>query len=319
MPDADSDPRAHAAVADVVRAASQSAGSPPPLSTVLARAGWRALGGGAAGAAAMAVSVVTLMPLRTLVNVQLRRGGGLVAQARALLAAGGVPRLYAGLGAALLMAPASRFCDLASNAGALALLGSLESTRSLPLAVQTVAASLTAAACRVALAPLDAAKTVRQVDGAAGAVALRARLAASGPRALFAGGGAMAANTLVAHYTFFAAYNTLRARFSGDDAALALLPRTARNAAIGFACSIFSDTASNAVRVVKTVRQTTGMPYGAAIASVVQVDGAAGLLLRGLRTRIVTNGIQGVVFGILWRALDDLWLQHEGNGKTQRE
>ena len=59
--------------------------------------------------------------LRTLVKVQLRRGGGLVAQARALLAAGGVPRLYAGLGAARLMAPASRFCDLASNAGALPL------------------------------------------------------------------------------------------------------------------------------------------------------------------------------------------------------
>lgn len=313
MPDADGDPHAQAILA-ATRADVISSPPSTPASTILARAGWRALGGGAAGAAAMLVSVLTLMPLRTLVVVQLRHGGGFAAQGRALLAAGGVRRLYAGVGAALVQAPACRFGDTAANAGALALLASYEETRRLPLVVQTAAASVAAAAFRVLLAPLDALKTVRQADGADGARALRARVAAAGPRALFAGAGAMALNTLVAHYCFFATYNTLSSRLAPPEAAL---PRAAHHAAIGFVSSIASDVAANAVRVVKTVRQTTGLGYRASAQAVLREDGAAGLLFRGLRTRIATNALQGVVYTSIWRALDDLWVRSEGDGATR--
>jgi len=38
---------------------------------------------------------------------------------------------------------------------------------------------------------------------------------------------------------------------------------------------------------------------------VIKKDGLAGLFGRGLSTRIVTNGLQGLMFNIMWRAGQD--------------
>jgi len=157
MPDDASDPHTHAAMAEATAAIVAA----EPLPAVLERAAWRALGGGLAGGVAMLGQVAMLMPARTLMTVQMRRGGGAWDATRALFKEGGVRRFYAGVGPALIQAPLSRFGDTASNAGALALLGSLEATRSLPIALQTLAASLTAAAFRVLLTPLDILKVRR--------------------------------------------------------------------------------------------------------------------------------------------------------------
>ena len=34
-------------------------------------------------------------------------------------------------------------------------------------------------------------------------------------------------------------------------------------------------------------------------------DGITGLLFRGLSTRILANGMQGMMFSVAWRAIDD--------------
>lgn len=60
-----------------------------------------ALGGGVAGAMAMIVQVLALMPLRTVMNYQYRYGGGLAATWKKLWGEGGIRRYYAGLGAAM--------------------------------------------------------------------------------------------------------------------------------------------------------------------------------------------------------------------------
>lgn len=60
-----------------------------------------AAGGGLAGAAAMVVQVLTLMPMRTIMNYQYRYGGGLKSAAVTLYEDGGFKRYYAGLTAAL--------------------------------------------------------------------------------------------------------------------------------------------------------------------------------------------------------------------------
>jgi hypothetical protein len=60
-----------------------------------------ALGGGIAGAAAMVIQVLTLMPMRTIMNYQYRYGGGMVSSAKKLYSDGGFWRYYAGLGPAL--------------------------------------------------------------------------------------------------------------------------------------------------------------------------------------------------------------------------
>jgi hypothetical protein len=58
-------------------------------------------GGGIAGAAAMIVQVLTLMPMRTIMNYQYRYGGGIKNATNTLWRDGGFKRYYAGLAAAL--------------------------------------------------------------------------------------------------------------------------------------------------------------------------------------------------------------------------
>ena len=74
---------------------------------------------------------------------------------------------------------------------------------------------------------------------------------------------------------------------------------------IGFTSSVVSDTITNALRVIKAIRQTTGKTYGDAVSSVLQQDGFKGLLTRGLKTRIFANGLQSVVFTILWKTIEE--------------
>lgn len=81
-----------------------------------------------------------------------------------------------------------------------------------------------------------------------------------------------------------------------------------RRAFIGFVASITSDTVSNSLRVVKTYRQVneTKIGYTAAARAVIAVDGIKGLFGRGLKTRILANGLQGLMFSVLWKFFADL-------------
>ena len=72
---------------------------------------------------------------------------------------------------------------------------------------------------------------------------------------------------------------------------------------------------SNSLRVIKTTKQTAGLSvvdvdtenkkkelsYPEIVAMIIEKDGIAGLLGRGLQTRLLTNAIQGGVFSVLWR------------------
>merc|ERR1712039_459800 len=78
-----------------------------------------------------------------------------------------------------------------------------------------------------------------------------------------------------------------------------------RNAVIGFASAAVSDTCSNSLRVLKTTRQTALVPvsYKDAAMEIINKEGMAGLFGRGLKTRILTNGIQGALITVGWRAI----------------
>ena len=73
------------------------------------------------------------------------------------------------------------------------------------------------------------------------------------------------------------------------------LKKLGRNALIGFCSSVVSDSISNSLRVVKTTRQTfpENISYANTVKHVVEKDGIMGLFGRGLKTRLLTNGIQG--------------------------
>lgn len=81
------------------------------------------------------------------------------------------------------------------------------------------------------------------------------------------------------------------------------LKQLARNGAIGFCSSVVSDTVSNSLRVIKTTRQTfsEAVTYPEVVRHVIKQDGVMGLLGRGLKTRIIANGIQGLLFSILYK------------------
>lgn len=99
-----------------------------------------------------------------------------------------------------------------------------------------------------------------------------------------------------------------------------------RLAFIGFSASIVSDSISNSLRVIKTYRQVndTKVSYcksanpsqclltkrvfrsAEAARLVIAEDGVLGLFGRGLGTRILANGLQGMLFTILWKLFLDM-------------
>lgn len=263
---------------------------------------YSALGGGAAGAAAMIIQVLTLMPLRTMMNYQYRHGGSFKSSAKTLWNEGKIPRYYAGLGAAIFQGPLSRFGDTAANAGIFALLESL----TWPVLVKTIAASAASAAFRMTLTPIDTIKTTQQTQGGrAGMILLKNRIKEKGIASMWYGAFATAGATFVGHYPWFGTYNWLSANLPPPHN---LIQKLARQAFIGFAASVVSDTVSNSLRVIKTYRQVHegDMGYVQAAREIIDKDGWRGLFGRGLATRLLTNGLQGLLFSILWKLFADL-------------
>jgi len=265
-----------------------------------------ALGGGLSGAAAMVLQVFTLMPLRTTMNYQYRYGTTTSKAIKTLYAQRGWRRFYDGLSAALIQGPVSRFGDTAANAGILALLISNPYLMLLPALVKTIFASLVAAAFRLILTPVDTVKTTMQTQGRQGVAILRARIRRYGVGTLWYGALATAAATFVGHYPWFGTYNYLDATLPPPST---FLQKLARQAFIGFCASAISDTISNSLRVVKTYRQVneTRIGYLDAARAVIAADGTIGLFGRGLKTRILANGLQGLMFSVLWKLFMDLW------------
>lgn len=287
-----------------------------PLSEVLSKAAHRAVGGGVPGAIAMGLQVTTLMWLRTTVNYQYRNGTSTRQALQTLYRDGGLRRFYRGYGPAMAQAPLSRFGDTAANAGVLSLLDSYDATRGLPVMAKTVAASVTAACWRMALMPIDTFKSSLQVNGANGARLVLDKIKMNGPGVLFHGSLAAASASLAGHFPWFVTFNFLNDRLphAPEDSTGLKLGRTAL---MGFTASAVSDSVSNGIRVVKVTRQTSSTPvtYPEAVRSVVAADGIVGLLGRGLKTKIATNGIQGLTFAVLWKQLQAvLFPDHEAGG-----
>lgn len=264
----------------------------------------RALGGGTSGAIAMVGQVVALMWLRTTMNYQYRYGTSTTTALKTLYKEGGIPRFYRGLLPALAQAPLSRFGDTAANTGVLAYLDSNTHTKDLPTGVKTAAASLTSATWRAGLMPIDAMKTILQVEGKTGLKKLFGKVRQGGPSVLFHGTLATFAASLVGHFPWFFTYNMLNKHIPMPDTTMKKL---GRSALIGFCASFISDTSSNSLRVIKTTKQasTEVISYPQAVRVVVEKDGWLGLFGRGLKTRIITNGLQGLMFTVLWRLIDD--------------
>ena len=287
---------------------SSVANNQPKIGEIFRKAGRKALGGGLPGAAAGVVQVFTLMWLRTTINYQSRYGAGFFRALAILYKEGGIGRFYRGIGFALFQAPLSRFVATASNDGVLALLAGLPYTKHWAPAITTVFASLTVGLFRILLMPVDTCKTVLQVDSSEGFRALMRRVRAGKISALYQGAAATAVSSTIGHYPWFVIYNGL----SAAEWLKSLIPKKlVRNASIGLVASVVSDTLVNVFRVIKTTKQTIGVnhdfTYSDTIRIIVAADGWKGLFGRGLRTRVLANSVQSILFTVIWRGLAERW------------
>ena len=195
-----------------------------------------------------------------------------------------------------------RFGDTAANTGILTLLNSLDNTKDLPVGIKTIAASLSAAIFRIFLMPVDTVKTTMQVTGKFSAVVDKVKI--GGVPVLYHGSLAAASATFVGHYPWFFTYNLLGEKIPKQDTQLGEL---GRRAIMGFSASAISDTCSNSIRVVKVYKQSSkeSLSYPQVVRNVISESGVKGLFFRGLETKIFANGLQGILFSILWKHFEE--------------
>ena len=101
--------------------------------------------------------------------------------------------------------------------------------------------------------PVDTVKTTLQAEGVKAGKLLATKVRTQGPHVLWHGAMAAASATAVGHFPWFYTFNLLQSKIPEYTETYQKL---GRNALIGFCASILSDSVSNSLRVIKTVRQT---------------------------------------------------------------
>ena len=145
-------------------------------------------------------------------------------------------------------------------------------------------------------------KTTMQVTGKFSSVVDKVK--AVGPLSLYNGSIAAASATFVGHYPWFFTYNFLSEKIPKQDTTLGEL---GRRALLGFCSSAVSDTCSNSIRVCKVYKQSypEAISYPQVVRNVIAESGVTGLMFRGLETKILANGLQGILFSILWKHFEE--------------
>ena len=256
----------------------------------------RAINGGLSGSCAMVIQVSSLMWLRTTMNNQYRYGGTTIGTIKSLYKDGGILRFYRGYFPALLIGPMARFGDVASNEYIINQFGN----SNIPTPIKTLIGSSVAATWRASLMPIDTLKTTLQVEGKSGLKLLKNKINKNGYRVLYHGTLASMTATFVGHYPWFLTYNILNEKLPTYTETYKTF---LRNGFIGFNAAVISDCCSNSFRVIKTTKQTYrhSISYTDITKEIIKKDGIQGLLGRGLKTRIITNGLQGILFTISWK------------------
>ena len=257
----------------------------------------QALKAGLNGYKAMTIQVFSLMWLRTIMNYQYKNGGSFKEVLIKLYKEGGIPRFYSGIIPALIQGPICRFGDTFSNA---IILNFLKKYR-IPIFIKTIIASGTAGIIRIIISPIDTIKTMKQVEGKNAITKLRNRIKENGFLSLCDGALANSVLTIIGHYPWFLVHNYLDKYLPVYNHSI--MYTLMRNAFIGFTSSCVSDIISNSIRVLKTSMQTGEgkKGYKEIFEEIKKKEGIKEIFIRGLNTRLITNGIQGLMFNILWK------------------
>lgn len=264
----------------------------------------KGLYGGSMGSLATFAQVGGLMWLRTTINYQYKHGGTFSNTFKLLYKQGGIPRFYRGVFVAIIQAPLSRFGDTAMNTGVLHYLNNNDSTKEWNMASKTFYCSLFSGLWRVNLMPIDTLKSSLQVNNKEGVQILKNKISNHGFRVLYNGGLGAFSASMMGHFPWFFTHNYLSSiiPISKDEDKIS---KYSKYALIGFSSSFVSDIVSNSFRVLKIYKQTdkNNISYYDSVKEIVRKHGISNLFTRGLKTKILTNGIQSVLFTILWKSL----------------
>ena len=257
----------------------------------------QAIKAGLNGYKAMTIQVCSLMWLRTILNYQYKNGGSFKEVLLKLYKEGGIRRFYSGIIPALIQGPLCGFGDTFSNAIILNFLKPYP----IPIFIKTILASGTAGIIRIILTPIDTIKTMRQVEGKNAMNKLTKKIKENGFFSLYDGALANSALTIIGHYPWFLVHNYLDKYLPMYNNSIMFM--LMRNAFIGFTSSCVSDIISNSIRVMKTSVQTEEgkKGYKEIYEEIKKKEGIKGVFVRGLNTRLITNGIQGLMFNIMWK------------------
>ena len=151
------------------------------------------------------------------------------------------------------------------------------------------------------------------MEGKKGLGLLGAKIKTGGPFVLWHGALGVVSATFVGHYPWFFTRNQLQEILPKYDRKKDPLNYLGVAAVIGFCASAVSDTCSNSIRVLKTTKQTSevSISYMQAFNQVVAKDGLSGVFFRGLQTKIISNGFQGLLFNVLWRVIQDTMAEND--------
>ena len=71
--------------------------------------------------------------------------------------------------------------------------------------------------------------------------------------------------------------------------------------------------------VIKTKKQTSleALSYMATISLIIAEDGVQGVFLRGLGTKLITNGVSAMLFSIMWKYFEEMLTKKEDAKKTR--
>jgi Mitochondrial carrier protein len=152
------------------------------------------------------------------------------------------------------------------------------------------------------------------VGGKNGLPILLAKFRTNGISVFFQGSIAAAAATIVGHYPWFFVFNYLTDALPKSND---FTSKLCRSAVIGFCSSAVSDTCSNSIRVVKVYKQssTDAISYPKALKRILKEDGIIGVFGRGLKTKIIANGMQGIMFSVLYKLIDERLFPREETDK----
>jgi len=253
---------------------------------------------GLSGGTAMVFQVSSLMWLRTTMNYQFKNGGSTLQTLKLLYKEGGFLRFYRGYPFALMQGPVSRFGDTAMNHFA------TQYFQDSNVFLRTGIGSLGATSWRILIMPNDACKSHLQIHGKEGLSILRNKIKTRGITTLWHGAGASVTANFIGHYPWFLTYNYLQETLPKFHDKRDMV----RSMCIGFTSSSISDTVSNSIRVLKINRQTNEIPlsYSESLRQMIKSDGLIGFMTRGLKTKILINGLQSSIFVLIYDKLKSL-------------